>query len=62
MSWLGDKVDRFRQVPNTYFPMHIPDGFLDIAKVATTYAISTGGMSYAVRETNRKPEGEACQN
>jgi len=34
--------------------MHIPDGFLDIATVATTCAISAGGVSYAVRIANKK--------
>ncbi len=34
--------------------MHIPDGFLNIATVATTYAASAGGVGYAVREANRK--------
>jgi len=34
--------------------MHIPDGFLNIATVATTYAVSAGGVSYAVKEANKK--------
>ncbi len=34
--------------------MHIPDGFLNVATVATTYAVSVGGISYAVKEANRK--------
>jgi cobalt/nickel transport system permease protein len=34
--------------------MHIPDGFLNVTTVATTYAISAGGISYAVKEANRK--------
>ncbi len=34
--------------------MHIPDGFLNIATVATTYAASAGGVGYAVKEANRK--------
>ena len=34
--------------------MHIPDGFLNIATVATTYAASAGGVSYAVKEANKK--------
>ena len=34
--------------------MHIPDGFLNIATVATTYVVSAGGVSYAVKEANRK--------
>jgi cobalt/nickel transport system permease protein len=34
--------------------MHIPDGFLNVATVATTYAASAGGVSYAVKEANRK--------
>ncbi|MDI6815168.1 MAG: hypothetical protein QMC90_03730 [Dehalococcoidales bacterium] len=28
MSWIGDKVERFRQVPNPYFSMHIAAKFL----------------------------------
>ena len=34
--------------------MHIPDGFLNIPTVATTYALSAGGVSYAVKEANKK--------
>ncbi len=34
--------------------MHIPDGFLNVATVATTYAVSAGGVSYAVKEANKK--------
>ncbi len=34
--------------------MHIPDGFLNITAVATTYAASSGGVAYAVKEANRK--------
>jgi len=34
--------------------MHIPDGFLNIATVATTYAVSAGSVSYAVKEANKK--------
>ena len=34
--------------------MHIPDGFLSVATVATTYAVSTGGVANAVRITNKK--------
>ncbi len=34
--------------------MHIPDGFLNIATVATTYAVSAGGVSNAVRVTSKK--------
>lgn len=34
--------------------MHIPDGFLNIATVATTCAVSTGGIAYAVRMANKK--------
>ena len=33
--------------------MHIPDGFLNVATVATTYAVSAGGVSYAVKEVNK---------
>jgi len=28
MSWLGDKIERFRRVPNSYFSMHITAKFL----------------------------------
>ncbi|MFC2015118.1 energy-coupling factor ABC transporter permease [Chloroflexota bacterium] len=34
--------------------MHIPDGFLNIATVATTYAVSTGGIGTAVKIANKK--------
>lgn len=34
--------------------MHIPDGFLNVATVATTYAVSAGGISYAVKTANKK--------
>ncbi|MFH0768007.1 MAG: energy-coupling factor ABC transporter permease [Chloroflexota bacterium] len=33
--------------------MHIPDGFLNIATVATTYAVSAGGVGNAVRIVNK---------
>jgi cobalt/nickel transport system permease protein len=36
--------------------MHIPDGFLSLATAATTYAISVGGIAYAVRRTNQELE------
>ncbi len=28
MGWIGDKRERFRQVPNPYFSMHITAKFL----------------------------------
>lgn len=28
MSWLGDKIKKFRQLPNPYFTMHITSRFL----------------------------------
>ena len=34
--------------------MHIPDGFLNVATLATTYVISTGGVANAVRVANKK--------
>ena len=34
--------------------MHIPDGFLNAATMATTYVISTGGVANAVRVANKK--------
>ena len=34
--------------------MHIPDGFLNPATVATTYVVSVGGIGAAVRIANKK--------
>ncbi len=34
--------------------MHIPDGFLNIATIGTTYAVSAGGLSYGLREARKK--------
>jgi len=34
--------------------MHIPDGFLNIATVATTYVVSAGGVANGVRVANKK--------
>ena len=34
--------------------MHIPDGFLNAATVATTFVVSTGSVANAVRLTNKK--------
>jgi cobalt/nickel transport system permease protein len=34
--------------------MHIPDGFLNAATLATTGAVSAGGIGVAVRQVNRK--------
>ena len=34
--------------------MHIPDGFLNVATVATTCAVSAGGVGKAVRIANKK--------
>jgi cobalt/nickel transport system permease protein len=34
--------------------MHIPDGFLNVATIATTYVASAGAISYAVKEANKK--------
>ena len=28
MGWLGDKIEKFRRVPNPYFSMHITGKFL----------------------------------
>jgi len=28
MGWFGDKMEKFRQVPNPYFSMHITTKFL----------------------------------
>jgi cobalt/nickel transport system permease protein len=36
------------------FVIHIPDGFLSVATVATTYAVSAGGVGNAVRVANKK--------
>lgn len=34
--------------------MHIPDGILNIATVATTYAVSAGGVGFGLREARKK--------
>lgn len=34
--------------------MHIPDGFLNVATVATTYTVSAGGLGYALRAARKK--------
>ena len=34
--------------------MHIPDGFLNITTIATTYAVSAGGIAYGLREARKK--------
>ena len=34
--------------------MHIPDGFLNVTTVATTYIVSAGGVGNAVRVANKK--------
>ena len=34
--------------------MHIPDGFLNVATVATTYVVSAGGVANAVRVAKKK--------
>ena len=34
--------------------MHIPDGFLNVGTVATTFAVSAGGVGNAVRVANKK--------
>ncbi|MCJ7604611.1 MAG: energy-coupling factor ABC transporter permease [Dehalococcoidales bacterium] len=34
--------------------MHIPDGFLNVATVATTAVVSAGGIGFAVRQVNQK--------
>jgi len=28
MSWISDKIERFRQMPNPYFALHITSRFL----------------------------------
>jgi len=28
MGWFGDKIEKFRQIPNPYFAMHIASRFL----------------------------------
>jgi len=28
MGWIGDKIEKFRQVPNPYFALHITSKFL----------------------------------
>jgi cobalt/nickel transport system permease protein len=34
--------------------VHIPDGFLNTATVATTYAVSSGAIAYSLRRSNKK--------
>jgi len=34
--------------------VHIPDGILNMATVATTYAVSAGGIGFGLREARRK--------
>ena len=34
--------------------MHIPDGFIDVATAATTYAVAAGGVAYATREAHKR--------
>lgn len=34
--------------------MHIPDGLLNTTTAVTTYVVSAGGVSYGVREANKK--------
>jgi len=28
MSWISDKIEKFRQIPNPYFTMHVTGKFL----------------------------------
>lgn len=34
--------------------MHIPDGFLNVTTVATTYVVSVGSVANTVRIANKK--------
>lgn len=34
--------------------MHIPDGFINIATAATTYAVSAGSVSYGLKQATKK--------
>jgi len=34
--------------------LHIPDGFLNIATLATTYAVSAGGIGFGLRQARKK--------
>jgi len=34
--------------------MHIPDGFLSLSAAASTYAVSAAGISFGLREVNKK--------
>jgi cobalt/nickel transport system permease protein len=34
--------------------VHIPDGFINLATAATTYAAAGGSVAYGIREANRK--------
>ncbi|MDD5038563.1 MAG: energy-coupling factor ABC transporter permease [Dehalococcoidales bacterium] len=36
------------------YVMHIPDGFLNVSTIATTYIVAAGGVGNAVRITNKK--------
>ncbi len=39
MSWLGDKTERFRHVPNPYFATHITAKFLAGVGLGLLFAI-----------------------
>jgi len=39
MTWLGDKVEKFRRIPNPYFSMHITGKFLSGVGLGVLLAI-----------------------
>ena len=39
MSWISDKVEKFRQVPNPYFTLHITAKFLSGVGLGVLLAI-----------------------
>ncbi len=48
MSWFGDKIEKFRQVPNPYFSLHVTAKFLAVVGIgvllATWLPIWTGWL------------------
>ena len=52
MSWIGNKTEKFRQVPNPYFSMHITAKFLSGlglgVLLATWLPVWTGWVFIAV--------------
>ena len=46
MGWLGNKTERFRQMPNLYFSMHITAKFLGGAGLGVLLAIWLANMDW----------------